>query len=105
MVLVDKVEVDAKLFTFAVPSQGTTAHLMGWGEYTRSVPGVSDWTSPLLSSPQARVHIQGDNIGTVHFSTVQPGSMIRLNLGTDHHIHITSNKVMPQYKVSYSAVR
>lgn len=55
--------------------------------------------SPLLASPKARLHIQGDNIGSVKFSAVQPGEMMKLNLGTDKNIHITSTKVVPKLTV------
>lgn len=89
--------MDAKLFTFAVPSQNSDAFLMGWGKYEIS---DKDSGSPLLQSSQARIHIQGDNTGTVTFDSVQPNEMIRLNLGADKHIHIVSDMVKPKNRVS-----
>ena len=74
---------------------------MGWGKYELDKSTDSDKIgSPLLQSSQARIHIQGDNTGTVSFESVQPHEMIKLTLGSDKHIHIISNKVKATHTAS-----
>ncbi len=105
LILVEKIALqDTQIFTYAVPSQDTTAHLLGWAKYTNvvAVPEGSQtntFTSPLLPSNHIHVQIQGDNTGTIALhNTIQPNEQIRLNLGTDKQIHISSAAVLPTHK-------
>ncbi len=108
--LLDSLQIDTlQLFTYCVPSKDASGSLMGWGVYettTNTQQNNGDKNTknniktttppPLLPSYNTHISIQGDNIGTTHMTSTQPGGVIRLPLGTDQHIHITTNTVLPK---------
>jgi uncharacterized protein (TIGR02231 family) len=90
--LIDTIELDSFLFSYAAPTIDTKAYLQAWGNYD------SKASSPLLSCQDARVFLQGAYSGTTSMETVQPGSRLKLNLGEDRNLRITSTNVLPQHQ-------
>lgn len=80
------------VYTFAVPSLNNGAYLQMLSKYS------SASSIPLLQSTQnARIFIDGAFTGISDMPQSLPGSTIRLNLGQDKNIQISSHAVLPQH--------
>lgn len=53
-------------------------------------------TMPLLQSPHGRVFLSSTYTGTTAVPATLPHSPLRLNLGSDRNVHITSTFVLPR---------
>ena len=51
---------------------------------------------PVIESSKVRAFIQGSLAGTTNINSVQPGGELKLNLGNDKHLIISSTKVLAQ---------
>jgi len=51
---------------------------------------------PLLDSPHGRVFIDNTYTGSTTISATQPGSPVRLELGADRNIQVSSTFVLPR---------
>lgn len=52
---------------------------------------------PLLDSPHGRVFIDNTFAGSTNIAATQPGSPVRLELGADRNIQVTSTFVLPRH--------
>lgn len=103
--LVQKLSLDCKVFTYAVPSLDTRPHLMAWAEYLQKEPISSSSSTtgtqsiiqpPLLQSDKVRLKVQGADIGTTHLdSSVRPGQLLKFNLGPDKTLQIDRSYALP----------
>lgn len=89
--LIDKISLQANMFTFAVPSIRSEAYLVGFTQFP------SDRTASLLPSYQMRLDIDDNHVGTSSFPELSPGDHLRLNLGVNRNIKITSHEIIPSH--------
>jgi hypothetical protein len=87
--LVDRVIFPGTLYTYAVPSSKTGSFLR---LYSQLPDGVS---TSLLESSSARVFIEGSYAGTTNFEAVKSGGDVRVNLGENRNVEITTTTVVP----------
>ena len=51
---------------------------------------------PVIESSKVRAFIQGSLAGTTNINSVQPGGELKLNLGSDKHLIISSTTILAQ---------
>eukprot|EP00598_Pedospumella_elongata_P005988 CAMPEP_0184970786 /NCGR_PEP_ID=MMETSP1098-20130426/3135_1 /TAXON_ID=89044 /ORGANISM="Spumella elongata, Strain CCAP 955/1" /LENGTH=711 /DNA_ID=CAMNT_0027492765 /DNA_START=79 /DNA_END=2214 /DNA_ORIENTATION=- len=82
-----------QVFTYAIPTMHT-AGLRAW-VLNKDNNGKAD-SVPLLDSPHGRVFIDGTYTGSTNIAATQPGSPVRLELGADRNIQVSSTFVLPR---------
>jgi uncharacterized protein (TIGR02231 family) len=90
-ILINKMTMDAKVFSYGVPSSNKGAFLKAWAQPQSD----SNIANSYLPSDAARVFIQEAYTGVTRFDGLSNGAVCRLGLGSDRNIKITSNRILP----------
>lgn len=90
--LIQKIKLDSKLYTYVVPAQQQESYLTTFTKY----PATS---SLLLSSHgRMRINLEGNHVGTTaYFPGIRPNEVLKLNIGVNHNIVVTSKDVIPSH--------
>ena len=88
--LISTLQVESRVFSYAVPSIDNSAFLRSWGQLDAKLG------YPLVGSSDVRVFLKGSFAGTTNFDTIQPGGNAKFNLGKDNNLVVESNEIVPQ---------
>lgn len=84
--MLTSITVPSRVFTYLSPTTSLTPHLLAWGNLTS--------TAPLLDA-SARVFLQGAYVGRTSIPTTQPTDTLKLQLGDDKQLSVTSTYIPP----------
>ena len=87
--LIDKLQVGVRVFTYAVPSLDSKGYLRAVGQYANSQP------YSLVGSNAVRIFLHDSYSGSTNMETTLPGQDIKLNLGKDNNLMISGKQIVP----------